>query len=287
MARNLLRSGHSVQVYNRTRAKAEELADLGGVAVDSPAEAAAGADVIITMLSDGAALLETAEGPQGFINHVTKDCVVIDCSTVDPPTSLRISSQLNERGAYMLDAPVFGSKNESESAKLGFIVGGAPEIFDRMKPIFLAMGTPHYVGLNGMGAYLKLVVNLIIAGTVQLWNEGMVLATKAGIDPQIVHDIIMSSRARSGILEMKADNVMKRDFTPFFALKLMEKDLGLVVNTARAIDIPMPVANSVRDIFAKCLASGLGDEDFSASIKYLEQLTNVTVASTNGSSRKN
>jgi len=277
MARSLMRDGYELKIFNRTRAKAEEVAQTGAVVVDSPAAAAAGADVVVTMLADQFAVRDVHEGPSGILRQAAKDCVVIDCSTVDPGTTGRINEQLRARGAWMLDAPVFGSKNEAENAKLGFIVGGDRAIYDRMQSVLTSMGTPYYVGLNGMGSYCKLVVNLIIAGTLQLWNEAMVLAAKAGVDPEVINQVIMNSRARSGILEMKAPNVLNRDFTPFFALRLMAKDLGLVADAAQALDAPLPVGDQVKEVFKKCLDLGWGDEDFSASIKLLEQQANVEV----------
>lgn len=277
MARNLIRKGHSLKLYNRTRAKAEEVAELGGQVVDSPAEAARGVEVMVTMLANPAAVLAMAEGPQGVLSAIQPGTVLIDSSTISPPTTMRVAHQLQARGAHMLDAPVFGSKHDAEKAEIGFIIGGDRAVLDSVQDVFDCMGRTFYVGANGMGGYAKLVVNLIIAGTLQVMNEGLVMATKAGLDPQVLLQVIQSSRARSGIIDMKAPQVLKRDFSPFFPLRLMDKDMGLVMETAQALKVPMPCCALVREIYTACMAEGLAEEDYCASIKLLERISRVEV----------
>jgi 3-hydroxyisobutyrate dehydrogenase-like beta-hydroxyacid dehydrogenase len=271
MARSLLRKGHHVRIYNRTRAKAEEVAKLGGEVADTPAEAARGADVVVTMLADPAALLGVMEGPDGVLATIKAGAVLIDSSTVSPPTTLRVLELLKAKGADMLDAPVFGSKNEAEKGELGFIVGGDAAVLSRVQDVLDCMGRTNHVGGNGLGAHAKLVVNLVIAGTLQAFSESMVLATKAGLDPDAVLKIILSSRARSGIIEMKAPQILKRDFSPFFPLHLMAKDMRLVLESAQSLGVKLPFASSLSSIYQGCLADGLGEEDFAATIKPLEK----------------
>lgn len=277
MARNLIRKNHTVRIYNRTRAKAEEVAKLGGIVVDSPAEAASGADVVVTMVADPSALLEVVEGPEGILKTIRAEAVLIDSSTVSPPTTLRVLKGLTARGADMIDAPVFGSKNEAENGSLGFIIGGRQSTLARVQDVLDCMGRTTYVGDNGMGAYAKLVVNLIVAGTLQMFNEGMVLAAKSGIDPEAMLNIIMSCRARSGIIEMKAPQIMKRDFTPFFPLQLMAKDMRLVRETAESLNLQLPMVAALNGVYANCLAEGLGEIDFAATIQPLEAQADVEI----------
>jgi 3-hydroxyisobutyrate dehydrogenase-like beta-hydroxyacid dehydrogenase len=279
MARSLIRKGHTVRIYNRTRAKAEAVAQLGGEVVDSPREAARGAGVIVTMLADPEALLGVVEGENGILETIKPGAVLIDSSTVSPPTTLRVLELLKAKGADMLDAPVFGSKNEAEKGELGFIVGGEREVIARVQSVLDCMGRTNHVGGNGMGAYAKLVVNLVIAGTLQAFNESMVLATKAGIDPDAILKIILSSRARSGIIEMKAPQILKRDFTPFFPLQLMAKDMRLVLESAASLGVHLPFATALSDIYKGCLADGLAAEDFAATIKPLEKQAALEVKS--------
>lgn len=133
------------------------------------------------------------------------------------------------------------------------------------------MGRTNHVGGNGMGASAKLAVNLVIAGTLQAFNESMVLATKAGLDPAAMLQIILSSRARSGIIEMKAPQILKGDFTPFFPLQLMAKDMRLVLESAVALGVELPFATALSGIYERCIADGLAGEDFAAAIKPLEK----------------
>jgi len=277
MARSLIRKGHTVRIYNRTRAKAEEVAQLGGTVADTPADAVRDADVIVTMLADPAALLGVVEGEHGILAGLRPGTVLIDSSTVSPPTTLRVLELLTTSGADMLDAPVFGSKNEAEKGELGFIVGGSREVLARVQDVLDCMGRTNYVGANGMGAYAKLVVNLVVAGTLQVFNEGMVLAAKSGIDAEKMLEIILSSRARSGIIEMKAPQILKRDFSAFFPLQLMAKDMRLVLESAVALGLQLPAATALSGFYGECLAAGLANEDFAATIKPLEKQASLEV----------
>jgi 3-hydroxyisobutyrate dehydrogenase-like beta-hydroxyacid dehydrogenase len=280
MVRNLIRKGHSVRVYNRTRSKAEEAAQGGGVAVSSPAEAVSDAEFVVTMLADPAAVMRVLEGPNGILAAILPDTILIDSSTISPPTTLRVRELLQARGAHMIDAPVFGSKNEAEKGELGFIVGGEDKIVSQAQAVLDCMGKTIRVGRNGMGAYTKLVVNSIIATTLQAFNEGMMLAMKAGIDPDLMFQVLQSSRARSGIIDMKGPQILKRDFSPFFPLRLMAKDVGLVLETATELNVPMPLAAALQKVYESCISDGLADEDFAATVKFLEKQTGVKVKST-------
>ena len=279
MARSLIRQGHAVQVYNRTRAKAEEVAQLGARVAATPAEAARGASVVVTMLADPQAVADCYEGSDGLLSTLSTDAVVIDSSTVSPPTTRKMADAVRAKGGHLLDAPVFGSKNEAETGALGFIVGGARAVFDSVQDVFSCMGKSTYMGPTGMGATAKLVVNLVIAGELEVFYEGMVMATKAGLDPDQMYSILMNSRAKAGIFEMKGPNILKRDFTTFFPLRLMDKDMRLALETADALRIPMPAVRAVKEVLGACVAAGQGDEDMSSAIRHLERAGGVEVAS--------
>jgi len=277
MARNLIRTGYDVHVYNRTRSKAEAVTHSGGTVADCPADAARDADVIITMLSDPEALLGVVTGVQGILETIQPGTILIDSSTVSPPTSLEVLQRLQEKEAMMLDAPVFGSKNEAEKGELGFLVGGDAEVLERVQDIFDCLGRVRHIGGNGRGASAKLVLNLIMAGTLQVFNEGMVLGTKAGIDPKVMLELILSSRARSGIIEMKAPQILNRNFTPFFPLHLMAKDMRLVRESAAELGMQLPIAETLNAVYSGCLNAGLANEDFAATVKLLEQQAELEV----------
>jgi 3-hydroxyisobutyrate dehydrogenase-like beta-hydroxyacid dehydrogenase len=283
MARSLLRKGHALQIYNRTRAKAEEVAQLGGKVAATPAEAARGADIVITMLADPKAVADCFEGPDGILSTLQKGAVVIDSSTVSPPTTQKMAQSVLAIGGRMLDAPVFGSKNEAENGALGFIVGGDRAVFDSVQDVLSCLGKSTYMGPTGMGATAKLVVNLVIAGELEAFHEGMVMAAKAGLDPDQMYSVLMNSRARAGILEMKGPSILKRDFSAFFPLRLMDKDMRLALETADSLRIPMPVVRAVKEVLGACVAAGQSEEDFSSAIKHLERAGGVEVASRNRS----
>jgi 3-hydroxyisobutyrate dehydrogenase-like beta-hydroxyacid dehydrogenase len=272
MARSLLRQGHDLKIYNRTRSKAEEVAQSGGTVVRSPGEAAQGSQVVLTMLSDPPAVLETVEGPGGILGTIGPGAVLIDSSTISPAVTLRIGEKLKAKGAHMLDAPVFGSKNEAEKGELGFMVGGDPEVLESVKDVFLALGkSVRHIGPSGAGSTAKLVFNLIVAVTLEAFNEGMALATRAGIDPQLMYEVLQSGRARSGIAEMKGPQILKRDFSPFFHLRLMNKDLELALEAAHGLDVPMPALAATKQVLSACMGAGQGEEDFCAIVKYFEK----------------
>jgi len=279
MARSLIRKGHSLQIYNRTRAKAEEVAQLGATVAATPAEAARGADVVISMLADPKAVADCFEGPDGILSALKKGAVVIDSSTVSPPTTQRMAEQVRAKGGHLLDAPVFGSKNEAENGALGFIVGGDRAVFDSVQDVLSGLGKATYMGPSGMGATAKLVVNLVIAAELEAFHEGMVLAAKAGLDPDLMYSVLMNSRARAGIFEMKGPNILKRDFSTFFPLRLMDKDMRLALETADALRLSMPLVRAVKDVLGACVTAGQAEEDFSSAIKHLERAGGVEVAS--------
>ena len=278
MARNLARKGHRVRVQNRTRSRAQEVGE-GTQVVDTPAQAAQEADVVVTMLPDPPALLDVIEGPGGVLETVRKGTVLIDSSTVSPQATQRVAEKLRAKGAHLLDAPVFGSKNEAEKGELGFMVGGDRAVFEGVQDLFVGcMGkSARYIGPSGSGSYAKLVFNLIVAVTLEAFNEGMALAARAGIDPQLMYEVLMSGRARAGIIEMKGPNILKRDFAPFFHLRLMEKDLNLALEAAHALKVPMPALSAAKQVFTACMGYGLSEEDFSTTIKFFERATGTEI----------
>jgi 3-hydroxyisobutyrate dehydrogenase-like beta-hydroxyacid dehydrogenase len=279
MARSLLRKGHSLRVWNRTRSKAEDVAKAGGQVAATPAEAARGAGVVFSMLADPDAVSACFEGPDGILSTLQKGAVVIDSSTVSPPSTKRLAGLVGARGGYLLDAPVFGSRNEAENGSLGFIVGGDRSVFDSVQDVFSALGKATYMGSAGMGSSAKLVVNLVIASELQAFHEGMVMATKAGLDPDLMYGVLMNSRARAGIFEMKGPSILKRDFEAFFPLRLMDKDMRLALETADSLKLSLPVVSAVKSVLGACVSAGQSEEDFSSAIKHLERSAGVQVAS--------
>jgi 3-hydroxyisobutyrate dehydrogenase len=279
MVHSLLRGGHEVRAWNRTRAKAEEAVGDPSKVASTPVDAARGADVVLSMLSDPAALAAVYEGPEGALEGLRRGAVVIDSSTVNPPTIQRLAAGVEAKGAKLLDAPVFGSKNEAENGGLGFMVGGDAEVFEKMKPLLagcLGKSATH-MGPQGAGSAAKLVWNLVVSVHLEAVLEGLALAAKAGLDPGMMFDVLMTGRAKCGIAEMKGPPLLKGDFTPFFSLKLMDKDLRLALETADALRVPMPALAAAKQVFTACMGNGQAEEDFSTIVKHHERVAGVSV----------
>jgi 3-hydroxyisobutyrate dehydrogenase-like beta-hydroxyacid dehydrogenase len=278
MALNLVKAGFNVTVYNRTRGKADVLERAGARVAATPAEAARDAEVIVTIVSDTAAMEEVVCGKGGLFETIGSGAILIDSSTISPTVSRRLACQLAGKGASMLDAPVTGSKHGAEKGELTFMIGGEREALERAMPVLKVLGKKHiYCGQNGLGLAAKLAMNAILATTVEIFSEGFVMATKAGVPPQTLLEIMQSSLARSGIVDFKAPFVFKGDFTPYFPLKLMHKDLELAMEAAYAQNLAMPATAAVKEVYGAAKAQGKGDLDYAAVITFLEGLAGVEV----------
>lgn len=278
MARNLVKAGFKVTVFNRTQSKTVSLEQAGAKVASSPAEAARDAEVIITIVSDTAAMEELVLGKGGILETIRSGAVLIDSSTISPAVSLKFACQLAGKSAHMLDAPVTGSKHGAEKGELTFMVGGDREVLDRVLPVLKVLGKKHiYCGQHGMGLAAKLAMNAILATMFEIFCEGFVLAAKSGVSPAILFEIMQSSLARSGIVDFKAPFVFKGDFAPYFPLKLMHKDLELAMEAAYAQSVPMPTTAAVKEVYGAAKTQGKGDLDYAAVITFLEELAGVKV----------
>jgi 3-hydroxyisobutyrate dehydrogenase/2-hydroxy-3-oxopropionate reductase len=278
MALNLLKAGYKLKVYNRTAKKAEPLAEAGAQVASTPAEAAKDADFIILIVTDSAAVEEVVLGEDGILGTVASGAIVIDSSTISPAVSRKMACHIAGKGASWLDAAVTGSKHGAEKGELTFMVGGEPQTFERALPILQLLGKKHiYCGLNGMGLSAKLAQNTIQATMLEVFCEGLVLATKAGVAPETMLEILQSSLARAALTDFKAPFIFKGDFTPYFPLKLMHKDLELAMEAGFALNVPMPTLAAVKDVYSAAKAQGKGDLDYAAIVTFLEDLAHVKV----------
>jgi 3-hydroxyisobutyrate dehydrogenase-like beta-hydroxyacid dehydrogenase len=279
MARNLLQAGHQVALWSKTAEKAQELAEAhGGKACSTPAEAAAGAECIFLCVGDSQMSEQVILGENGIAQGAPEGCVVVDASTISPSVSRRIGEQLAKGGVKFLDAPCTGSKPGAEGGKLTFMVGGDKDVFESVKPFFEPMGKLlFYCGGPGMGLHAKLTQNLILSNILQAFNEGMVLAAKAGVDPKLMLEVLDNSAAKSGLISFKAPFVLKRDFSTNFSVKWMHKDIGLMLDSANELDVPLPLTGLTQQMFRAAIAKGLGDQDICSTIKVLEDLVGVEV----------
>jgi len=278
MALNLVKAGHKVTVFNRDRAKTNPLEQAGVRVAETPAEAARNAEIIWSIVSDTAAMEEVVMGNGGIIETIRPGAVLIDSSTISPTVSRKFACHLAGKGAKMLDAPVTGSKHGAEKGELTFMIGGERDVFERMIPLLAVQGKKHiYCGAQGSGLSAKLAQNAIQATMVEVFCEGFVLATKAGVLPETMLEIIQSSMARSNLMDFKAPFILKGDFTPYFPLKLMHKDLELAMEAAYAQNVPMPTTAAVKETYGAAKAQGKGNMDYAAVITFLEELAGVKV----------
>ena len=281
MARNLLSAGHRVALWSHTAAKAEELAskfpDLA-TACASPKDVAAASDVIILIVGDTAMSENAVFGPDGLMETARPGTVIVDASTVACAFSKSASARCGAKGVDYLDAPCTGSKPGAESGNLTFMIGGSQEVFEKVKPLLDPMGKRlYYCGGPGLGMHAKLTQNLILSNLLQAFNEGLVLSTKAGVDPTLMLDILDNSAAKSGLIAFKAPYVFRRDFTTNFSVKWMHKDIGLMLESARDVGVPLPLTSLTHQMFQAAIATGHGDEDICSTIKVLEGMTGVVV----------
>src|SRR5437773_7683364 len=278
MAANLLEAGYKLTVWNRNAEKCEPFAREGARVAGTPAAAVRDVDLIMYSLSNDQAVEEVVFGAKGILDGIKEGQVAMDMSTVLPAMSLREQEAYAKRGVDFLDAPVFGSKNESANAKLWILAAGNKAIFEKVKPVLENLGqTVHYLGKNGNAAAMKLVGNLIVALELEALGEGLVLAQKAGLDLKTVMEVVKVADFRSPLLVSNGQNILKRDFSPSFALKLMLKDAGLIKKFGQSLESPIPALGVVEKNLASAVALGFGTENASALVKALEKEAGVEV----------
>jgi 3-hydroxyisobutyrate dehydrogenase-like beta-hydroxyacid dehydrogenase len=278
MASNLLKAGYELTVWNRSAEKCEPFARKGARVADTPADAVRDVDLIIYMLSNDQAVEEVVFGADGILAGIKEGQIAVDMSTVLPTTSLREQEAYAKRGVDFLDAPVFGSKQESAKAKLWIMAAGNKEIFEKVKPLLEHLGqTVHYFGKNGNATAMKLVGNLIVALELEALSEGLILAQKAGLDLNTVMEVVKVADFRSPLLVGNGQNILQRDFSTSFALNLMRKDADLIEKFSESMKSPIPALRVVEKNLTSAVALGFGKENASALIKALEKQADVQV----------
>lgn len=278
MAANLFKAGYKLTVWNRNAEKCEAFGRKGAGVADTPADAIRDAELVMYCLSNDEAVEEVVFGAKGILSGIKEGQVAVDMSTVLPATSLREQEAYAKRGVDFLDAPVFGSKQESAEAKLWIMAAGNRAIFEKVKPVLEHLGqTVHYLGENGNATAMKLVGNLMVALELEALAEGLVLAQKAGLDLNTVMQVVKVADFRSPLLVGNGQNILKRDFSPSFALELMLKDASLIEKFAESLQSPTPALRVVQKNLESAVALGFGKENASAVIKALERESGVKV----------
>jgi 3-hydroxyisobutyrate dehydrogenase len=279
MARNILKAGHELSVYNRTRTRAEELGANGARVAQSPREAADGAEVTCICVSTPDVVREVVLAEDGALAGAVKDAVIIDFSTVDPETSRSVGRACGERNIAFLDAPMSGGVAGAAAGTLTVIVGGDRVAYERAQPIFAAVGKKVvHVGPSGAGSTIKLINQMLVGINLAGAVEAFVVGQLAGIDPQVLYDILSTSAGASAALTRAVpDFFLKRNFEAGFAVKLLLKDLDLALQLGKAVHTPLYVTSVARQLYEEASASGLEEKDITAAIMPRERLHGIEI----------
>ncbi|MBR7741693.1 2-hydroxy-3-oxopropionate reductase [Phycicoccus sp. BSK3Z-2] len=274
MAANLVRAGHDVVGYNRSPGKVAALVESGGRGADTVADAVRGADVVITMLPDSPDVEEVVLGEDGVLAHASEGTIHVDASTIRPDVARAVADAARARGVRPLDAPVSGGEAGAVDGVLSIMVGGDAADLEEVRPVLEAVGrTIVHVGPSGAGQTVKAANQLIVAGNLQLVAEALVFLDAHGVDLEPAVEVLGGGLAGSTVLERKAAGMLSRSFAPGFRVDLHHKDLGIVLDAARAAGVAVPVGSQVADLVASLRAQGGGGLDHSALLLQVERLS--------------
>ena len=273
MGMNLLRAGHKLTVWNRTASRAQELVAAGAKLATTPREAAAGAEILLTMVSDPPALEEVLWGHEGkndgALGGLRAGSIYIDSSTVSPALARKIAAACAERQVRFLDAPVTGGDWGAREGNLVFMIGGDAATLKEAEPILGMMGKKWFhLGPNGAGQTIKLAMNGILALQVGAMAEALALVTRAGLQGEQLIEVMQASMARSGVLDVKSPLMVKGDFKPSFPLRLMHKDLGLMLDLANQLGVALPATAAAREVYSYVKGEAKEDLDYSAVMRF-------------------
>ena len=278
MSKNLLKAGYELVVLDRNQSAVDEIVALGAKSAATPKEVAQQVEAIITMLPNSPHVKEVVLGENGVIEGAKEGLVVIDMSSIAPLVSREIYEALKEKGVKMIDAPVSGGEPKAIDGTMSVMVGGDKEVFDACYDVMDAMaGSVVYTGEIGAGNITKLANQTIVALNIAAMSEAYILATKAGVDPELVYQAIRGGLAGSTVLDAKSNMVMDRNFKPGFRIDLHIKDLGNVLDTAHGVGAPLPLTAAVMEMMQAIKLDGCGTEDHSSLVKYYEKLANAQV----------
>jgi 3-hydroxyisobutyrate dehydrogenase len=273
MALNLLKAGHLVRVFNRTHSKMEPVVAAGAQAADSYSDAAQGADVVITMLSDSPDVKEVVLGPPGALDGCRAGAVVVDMSTISPSAAVEIAQACRQRAVEFLDAPVTGGESGAVAGTLSILVGGRPEVLESVRDILSALGSRiTYMGPSGSGQIAKLCNQVICGLNILAVCEGLTLAEAAGLDTKVLLDAISGGAAASWMLSNLAPKMVAGDWEPGFRIALQLKDLGLALGSAAERSLHLPGASLALQACEVAQASGWGDQGTQALVKAVKKL---------------
>jgi 3-hydroxyisobutyrate dehydrogenase-like beta-hydroxyacid dehydrogenase len=271
MALNLLKAGFPVVAWNRTQTKTAGIVSAGAKAAASPREAAAAADVLITIVSDPPAL-ESVLWSGGALESLRRGSVLIDSSTVSPALARRAAAACRERGVEFLDAPVTGGTWGAEKGELVFMVGGEAATLARVEPVLGAMGKKWFhLGPAGAGQTIKLAMNLLLALEVQAFAEALALVTGAGVPAENLVSVMQASMGRAPVLDVKTPMILKQDYKPSFPLRLMHKDINLAMELANQLGVKLPASAAAHEVYGAVMSAAKEDLDYAAVARYWQK----------------
>jgi len=278
MCRNLITAGHKLVVYGRESEPVQRLVELGAIRGGSLRSVAEKSDIIVTMLPDGPEVELVILGPNGILEGLKSGSTVIDMSSVNPLVAQKIGAACAVKGIRFLDAPVSGGEPKAVDGTLAIMVGGEADVFREMEPILRVMGSSvTLTGPIGAGNFTKLANQIIVACNIAAMGEAFVLATRAGLDPEVVFDAVKGGLAGSTVLQAKAPMVIGRNFKPGFRIRLHQKDLRNALLAAESLKVSLPLTSAVQQMLIALMNKGKGDLDHSAIVLFIEEMANITV----------
>ena len=265
MARNLMKAGYQLVVYNRTPGPTNELVAEGARAASNPRAVAEQSDIVITMLPDSPQVQEVMTGEHGLLAGARAGTLVIDMSTISPVVTQQLAQAAQVRGVRMLDAPVSGGDVGAQQGTLSIMVGGGDEDFEQAKPLFEVLGkTIMHVGGTGAGQVVKACNQIVVALTIEAVSEALVLGSKAGVDPSVILRVLSGGLAANRVMEVRGPNFLQHNFQPGFKIALHHKDLGIALAAGREYGVSLPVTAIVDQMLQALKLRGQGEQDHSA-----------------------
>ena len=278
MAVRLLNAGYSLFIFNRTKQKAESLISQGAVWCSSPALVASQVEIVFSMVSTPSALEEITLGKDGILCGLREGKIHVDCSTVSPEITKRLAALYKTKKCHFLHSPMLGSVSQVVEGSLLLFVGGEEEAFRQVEPVLndLSIKTWRFEHVEH-ATITKLLCNSFISGMAIVLSQALVLAKKSDIDPHTLLEIISQSQLNAPMYQTKGVSIIARNFTPRFFVEHLFKDINLVLEAAKTLDVPMPASETAQQVFAQAIKSGLAKEDYSSVIKVLEAQAGIEV----------
>jgi 3-hydroxyisobutyrate dehydrogenase-like beta-hydroxyacid dehydrogenase len=271
MAKNLVKAGFKLTVWNRTAEKCAPLTEMGATQAASPREVVEAADITIAMLADPTAAEAVCQGEKGVVAGIRPGKGYVDMSTVAPETSQVVATAVRDAGGLFLEAPVSGSKKPAEDGTLVILAAGDRPLFDQAQPALEAVGKKIvYLGEVGQGARMKLVVNMVMGGMMTMLCEGLTLGARSGLEPADILDVLDAGAMSNPMFRLKGPQILQGNFPPAFPLKHMQKDLRLALNLGNQLGQALHTTASANELFKTALGMGLGDGDFAAVSRVID-----------------